>query len=158
MTIGEAEIMRSGKDIAILAIGNMVYPSLKAADELAKKGINAEVVNMRFVKPLDEKLLLSICDRFRHILTVEDHSIVGGFGSAVTEFITSRGYNTIHIKRHGIPDHFIEHGTIPQLHSMLKLDAPGIAEVAEELFNSAIHQSTVMEEAGAYGRNSSEKT
>jgi len=158
MTIGEAEIMRSGKDIAILAIGNMVYPSLKAADELAKKGINAEVVNMRFVKPLDEKLLLSICDRFRHILTVEDHSIVGGFGSAVTEFITSRGYNTIHIKRHGIPDHFIEHGTIPQLHSMLKLDAPGIAEVAEELFNSVIHQSTVMEEAGAYGRNSSEKT
>ena len=158
MNVGESELLRRGKDIAILAIGNMVHPALSAAGELAKKDIEAEVVNMRFVKPLDEKLLSEVCGKFRCVMTVEDHSVLGGFGSAVSEFIASHGYHGVKIKHHGIPDNFIEQGTIAQLHAMLKLDAGGIAKTAEEFLNTAVNKSTIMEEEGAYGRNSSEKT
>jgi 1-deoxy-D-xylulose-5-phosphate synthase len=134
LDIGKAEVIRPGKDIAILAVGNMVYPSLKAAELLISEGINAEVVNMRFVKPLDHKLLEDVCKRFTHILTVEDHVMKGGFGSAVLEEISEMKYRDTLIHIHGISDEFIEHGTIAQLHSMLKLDAPGIASVAKDFF------------------------
>jgi len=130
--IGKAETMRQGNDIAILAIGNMVYPSLNAAEILAKEGIDAEVVNMRFVKPLDGDVIQNISKRFSHIITVEDHSIRGGFGSAVLESLSKFEFKNKHFKVHGIPDEFIEHGSIPELHAILKLDATGIANVVRD--------------------------
>jgi len=129
--IGKGEIVRKGNHIAILAVGNMVHYSLKAAEILSAKGIEAEIVNMRFIKPLDAKLLRHIFDSFPKIITVEDNTIVGGFGSAVSEFAVQYNYkNDIII--HGLPDRFIEHGKPEDLYEELKLDAKGIASVAEE--------------------------
>lgn len=132
--IGKGELLKDGSDIALLGIGNMVTNALKAAFELEKKGISAAVYNMRFVKPLDIILLKEIFDRFDKILTIEDNTIIGGFGSAVAEFAIQYGYKN-DVLLHGIPDKFIEHGTPAELHSMLKLDAEGIATVAMEFLN-----------------------
>jgi 1-deoxy-D-xylulose-5-phosphate synthase len=126
--IGKAEILKNGKDLAILAIGNMVYPSLKAAEKLSEYGIDAMVVNMRFVKPLDEALLDQIFEKFDKVVTVEENTIKGGFGSAVVEYAISKGVKNVEFLIHGLPDEFIEHGTQAELHRMLKLDPDGIVE------------------------------
>lgn len=133
MKIGEGEVVKEGKDIAILAIGNMVHNSTLAADTLIKKGIDVEVVNMRFVKPLDSDLLKNTFAKFNKIITIEDNSILGGFGSAVAEFAEQYGFKN-DILLHGLPDRFIEHGKPEELQEDLKLDAKGIAEVTEEFF------------------------
>ncbi len=134
VAIGKAEIVRSGKDVAILALGNMVSQSLKAADLLAKDGIEAEVVNMRFVKPVDESMIADICGRFANVLTVEDHVVDGGFGGAVLETIQRLGVRQPRIRLHGLPPSFIEHGSPAELAAMVKLDAPGIASVVKDFF------------------------
>ncbi len=130
--IGKGEIVKPGKDIAVLAIGNMVHNSLTAAEILKKeKNIDAEVINARFVKPLDRELMFDIFSRFDKIITVEDNTIVGGFGSAVSEFaIQNNLKNDILI--HGIPDRFIDHAKPEELHEELRLDAKGISEITEE--------------------------
>ncbi len=133
MRIGEGEVVKEGKDIAILAIGNMVHNSTAAADILKEKGIDVEVVNMRFVKPLDTDLLKSTFTKFNKVITIEDNSILGGFGSAVAEFAEQYGFKN-DILLHGLPDRFIEHGKPEELHESLKLDAKGIAEVTEDFF------------------------
>jgi 1-deoxy-D-xylulose-5-phosphate synthase len=134
LPIGKGEVVKEGKDVAILAIGNMVHNSLKAAEILSKKGIDAEIINMRFVKPLDADLLKSTFTKFKKILTIEDNSILGGFGSAVAEFAAQYNYKN-DILLHGLPDRFIEHGKPEELHQDLKLDDMGIAEVTEEFLN-----------------------
>ncbi len=134
--IGKAETVRTGKDVAILALGNMVHQSLKAAELLSKDGIEAEVVNMRFVKPVDETTIAGICGRFRNILTVEDHVVDGGFGSVVLETIQRTGLRSPRVRLHGIPGIFIEHGGPAELYAMLKLDAPGIASVVKDFFRT----------------------
>jgi 1-deoxy-D-xylulose-5-phosphate synthase len=136
LEIGKAETLRSGRDVAILAIGNMAPNALKSADLLSTEGIDAEVVNMRFVKPIDEELLRSIASRFETIVTVEDNVVHGGFGSAVLEVLAEGGHPNIAVKLHGVPDHFIEHGTPAELSRLLKLDASGIAEVTREFLRS----------------------
>ncbi|MBL8007857.1 MAG: 1-deoxy-D-xylulose-5-phosphate synthase [Ignavibacteria bacterium] len=137
--IGRGEIVKEGKDIAVLAIGNMVHNSLEAAKILSGIGIDAEVVNARFVKPLDRELLKDVFGRFDKIITVEDNTIVGGFGSAVSEFAVQ--YNLKNdILIHGIPDRFIEHGKPEELHADLKIDAAGIADVVKEfLYKEKVH-------------------
>jgi len=134
LEIGRGEIVRPGDDVAILAIGDMVYPALKAAELLSKDGINSEVVNMRFVKPIDDKLVQSVCSRFGYILTVENHIIHGGFGSAVLEAIASNLNPRVHVKVLGVPDEFIEQGTPQELLTMLKLDPSGIASTVKNFF------------------------
>jgi 1-deoxy-D-xylulose-5-phosphate synthase len=136
LEIGKGEIARPGKDLAILAIGNMVNHALGAAEILKDVGIEVEVVNMRFVKPIDDALIRSTAERFTAILTVEDNSINGGFGSAVLESLAQQGLNNITVKLHGLPDEFVEHGTPSELYRLLKLDVPGIAETAQELLLS----------------------
>ncbi|HXG38861.1 MAG TPA: 1-deoxy-D-xylulose-5-phosphate synthase, partial [Bacteroidota bacterium] len=134
--IGKAETVRTGRDVAILAIGNMTPNAIQAAELLSKEGIEAEVVNMRFVKPLDGELLTSLAARFDSVVTVEDNSIRGGFGSGVLEFFAAHELTNVSVKVHGIPDQFIEHGTPAELHRLLKLDAAGIAEVTKEFLTS----------------------
>jgi 1-deoxy-D-xylulose-5-phosphate synthase len=136
--IGKAEILREGNDIAILAVGSMVYPSLKASEKLSSYGIDAMVVNMRFVKPLDEELLDYVFERFDKVVTVEENTIRGGFGSAVLEYAAMRGVKNVKFLIHGIPDEFIEHGTQNELWRMLKLDPDGIVERIIEAFNFEI--------------------
>lgn len=135
MDIGKGEIIKAGKDVVILAIGNMVQNSLDAANILEESNISAEVVNARFVKPLDRELLLDVFSRFEKIITVEDNTIIGGFGSAVAEFAAQHNFKN-DILLHGIPDRFIEHGKPEELHAELKIDAIGISEVVKEFIIS----------------------
>lgn len=137
LPIGKGEIVRPGRSVAILAIGLMVQNALKAAALLEGQGISAEVVNMRFVKPLDAELVGEIARRFDHIITLEDNSIIGGFGSAVAECLAERKVTNVQLKIHGIPDHFVDHGTPEELHRSLHLDPAGIAAVVAEFLHSA---------------------
>lgn len=143
LPIGKGEIVRPGRDVAILAIGNMVGASVKAAELLQKDGIDAEVVNMRFAKPIDTELVAALCRRFAYLLTVEDHVVSGGFGSAVLEAIGEDDRQRVHVRIHGVPNEFVEHGTPAELHAMLKLDAPGIASVVKNFFRSKSNPASV---------------
>ncbi|MBI2428705.1 MAG: 1-deoxy-D-xylulose-5-phosphate synthase [Ignavibacteriales bacterium] len=141
--IGKSEVLRTGQDVAILAIGTMVNQSLKAAELLEKDGILAEVVNMRFVKPLDTEMLESISNRFATVITVEENSVVGGFGSAVAEkFIEMKKFN-LHLKFHGLPDGYIEHGSPSDLWKLTQLDPVGIASVVKDFYRQHSHPHTI---------------
>jgi 1-deoxy-D-xylulose-5-phosphate synthase len=136
LEIGKGEIVRSGKDVAILALGNMVPNSLQAAGILSSEGLEAEVVNMRFVKPLDDALVATIASRFDALVTVEDNTVNGGFGSAVLESLNKQNCTGVSVKVHGLPDSFVDHGTPSELHKMLQLDGPGIAAVVRTFLSS----------------------
>jgi 1-deoxy-D-xylulose-5-phosphate synthase len=127
------EVLRKGKDLLILAAGSMVYPATDAASELSTEGIEAEVINCRIIKPLDEKLLLSSLKRFDKILTVEENVLSGGFGSAIAEFIFEKGIQKIDLRRSGIPDKFIEHGSRKELLNLLGLDKEGIVKAVKQM-------------------------
>ncbi|MBM4129243.1 MAG: 1-deoxy-D-xylulose-5-phosphate synthase, partial [Nitrospira sp.] len=131
--IGEAEVLRDGEDVAIIAIGNTVNPSITAAERLEKEGIHAMVVNARFVKPLDRKLLLSVASRIKRIITVEENVLKGGFGSAVLELFSEEEVHNIRVKRLGIPDEFTEHGHQIELRRKYGLDEEGIYSAAFSL-------------------------
>jgi 1-deoxy-D-xylulose-5-phosphate synthase len=134
--ISKAETLRTGKDIALLAVGNMVSNAVSAAALLLDDGIDAEVVNMRFVKPLDEQLVRSLAQRINCFVTIEDNVIHGGFGSGVLETLSCLDISNVAVKVHGLPDKFIEHGSLTELHRMVKLDAAGIAEIAKKHLHS----------------------
>ena len=131
--LGRWETLKKGKDLLILAIGSMVYPALDAATELSSEGIEAEVVNCRTLKPMDEELLLSCLKEFDKVITLEENVLSGGFGSAIAEFIFEKGIKGIELKRIGIPDKFIEHGSRKELLKLLGLDKEGIIKTAKEM-------------------------
>ena len=128
--IGKAEVLREGQDLLILALGASVYPALEAARELEKQGFSATVVNARFVKPLDEPLILSLAAQHGRVLTVEENVVAGGFGSAVLELLADHDLFGVTVKRLGIPDIFVEHGTQDILRKKYGLDAAGILKSA----------------------------
>jgi len=127
------EILKKGKDLLILAIGSMVYPALEAASELSSEGIEAEVVNCRILKPLDEEYLLSSLKSFDKVLTVEENVLSGGFGSTVAEYLLEKGTGKVQLKRIGIPDKFIQHGSRKKLLNLLGLDKEGIIKAGKEM-------------------------
>jgi 1-deoxy-D-xylulose-5-phosphate synthase len=116
--VGKGEIKRTGRKIAILAFGSMVKPALDAAEKL-----DATVVNMRFVKPLDTELVLRMAATHELIVTVEEHQIMGGAGSAVLEALATTNAKALLL---GLPDRFIDHGDSAKLLSSVGLDAAGI--------------------------------
>lgn len=130
--IGKGEIIEKGTDAAILAIGNMVDTGLKARAALALEGIDAEVINARFVKPLDSELLKDVFSRHKKVISLEDNVITGGFGSAVLEFMNQQNIKDVDIIVHGLPDKFVDHGTPDELFRDLKLDSAGIAEIIKD--------------------------
>lgn len=123
--IGKAEILKTGEDVALLAYGLMVHYALIASEKLESQGIHCEVVNMRFAKPLDKVLLDDIASKFRKVVTLEENSVIGGFGSGVLEYFSEKNYKN-DILRLGLPDKFVEHGTQEELHKMLGIDPDGI--------------------------------
>lgn len=125
--LGKSEILKEGKDIAILTVGSMVNTSLSAAKILSEKNRHALVVNARFVKPLDEKLIMDLAKRCKYLVTVEENVLRGGFGSAVLELIKEKGLN-VNVKCLGLPDKFIEHGKREELLAMHGLNAESIAD------------------------------
>jgi 1-deoxy-D-xylulose-5-phosphate synthase len=126
LPIGKGEVLRNGNDLLVLAIGNRVQPALDAAEILADSGISTTVVNARFVKPLDDQLILPLASRIGKVITVEDGVLMGGFGSAVSEMFTDSGLTDVQVKRLGIPDQFIEHGDVKTLYEQCGLDEEAI--------------------------------
>ena len=131
LPIGEAVVRRDGGDVAIMAVGKMVGVALDAARRLESEGISASVVDARFVKPLDPRLA-EIAARHRGVVTVEDGTTVGGFGSAVAELLAAAG-TPVPVRRLGIPDRFVEHGAQGLLLASLGLDPEGVASAAAEI-------------------------
>jgi 1-deoxy-D-xylulose-5-phosphate synthase len=132
LEIGKGEQLIDGSDICIVAIGSTVHPALQAAETLRQKGISAGVINARFVKPLDEELILSAASKTGRILTVEENLLQGGFGSAVLELFSVKQVRDVKIRRLGIPDSYVEQGSQAQLRKDLGIDAAGIAEAVEK--------------------------
>jgi 1-deoxy-D-xylulose-5-phosphate synthase len=131
--IGKGEILKKGNDILILAIGSTVYPSLCAAKRLEKIGINAAVINSRFLKPLDEDLICEWAEKSLKVLTVEENVLQGGFGSAVLELFQESGLFSVRVVRLGIPDVFVEHGPQSLLRANYEIDEDGIFDKAKEI-------------------------
>ncbi|HOX26334.1 MAG TPA: 1-deoxy-D-xylulose-5-phosphate synthase [Candidatus Krumholzibacteria bacterium] len=131
LAIGRARTLRTGDNLALLAIGSLVQPARKAADVLARQGIEAELVDMRFVKPLDDGLLADIWQRHRLVVTVEENVLAGGFGAAVLEWAQRHAAaENPHVVCLGIPDCFQDQASRNELLGMLGLDADGIARSA----------------------------
>ena len=126
--IGKAEVLRKGADGVLLAYGAMVYRCLHAAEKLSEKGIEVTVVNARFAKPLDKTLILDLVRNHKLIATVEDHALMGGFGSAVLELVSEEREDAGKVIRMGIPDRFIEHGPRNLILKNIGLDEDGIAD------------------------------
>jgi 1-deoxy-D-xylulose-5-phosphate synthase len=123
--IGTWERLKDGMDIAIVACGNTVYPALSAAMELEGEGIHCSVINGRFVKPMDREMLVSLAQEVPKIMTVEENVLIGGFGSGVMEILSEEGI-TIPVKRLGIPDAFLPHGSQGSLRKSIGIDKEGI--------------------------------
>jgi 1-deoxy-D-xylulose-5-phosphate synthase len=141
--IGKAEIIRRGEDVAMLAIGAMVAPALEAAQKLASSGIEATVVNARFAKPLDSELIVDLASRIKRVVTVEENTLSGGFGSSVVDLLQRAGVSNIQIKSIGLPDEFIEQGEQTILRSKYGLDTKMIAEQVLSLFPALAPNSLI---------------
>jgi 1-deoxy-D-xylulose-5-phosphate synthase len=126
LPVGKGELIKDGSDLTIVAAGPVVNEALVAAENLSNEGIDCAVINARYIKPLDSKLIASQLSKTDYLLTIEEGSLMGGFGSAVLEFIHSSDFPDIKARCLGIPDRFIEHGTQEQLRSILKIDTSGI--------------------------------
>jgi len=133
--VGKGEILREGGDIAILAIGATVAPALEAAEELASNGIEATVVNGRFAKPLDSELITGLASHIKRLITVEENTLSGGFGSNIVNLVQKSGITDVQVRSIGIPDEFVEHGTQAILRSKYGLDAKGIVKQALTLLS-----------------------
>jgi len=142
--LGKAELLKEGEDLLILAVGASVYPALKAAGDLEKRGFNATVVNARFIKPLDDNLILTLAASHGRVLTVEENVVAGGFGSAVLELLADQGLFGVAVKRLGIPDTFVEHGSQDILRQKFGLDAAGILQGALELLEQPAQKKKVV--------------
>ncbi len=133
LEIGRGDLLRDGRDVAIVGIGQTVLPALRAAADLSSLGIDAAVVNARFVKPLDRDLLREVFIRVPNLITVEDHSLAGGFSSAILEFMAEEGISNLHVRRLGVPDRFIPHGTQDELRKLCGFDKEAITQTALQL-------------------------
>lgn len=126
LPIGQGELLRDGTDVAIVGVGSLLYDALKAAEILEHEGISVAVANARFVKPLDTALLDGIAARFKHIVTLEENTLIGGFGSAVVEYLAQQNAPA-RISMIGLRDEFIEHGSPKELYEQQGLTVNGIA-------------------------------
>jgi 1-deoxy-D-xylulose-5-phosphate synthase len=133
--LGKAEVIRQGRDGTILAVGAMVQQALSAADQLAAEGIEVQVVNARFIKPLDLNLLANVFKSSKFVVSLEEGALAGGYGSAVLEAACEHGWDTRIFRTIGIPDRFIEHGDRNELLASVGLDAPSIASTCRKLLD-----------------------
>jgi 1-deoxy-D-xylulose-5-phosphate synthase len=136
--VGKSEVLKYGGDVAILALGASVAPSLEAAAELAAHGIQATVINARFAKPIDTACINELAGRIKRIVTVEENVLNGGFGCSVASLLQESAPCSVVLKTIGIPDEFVEHGTQSTLRAKYHLDAKGIAQKVMELFPESI--------------------
>ena len=135
LPIGQGELLREGADGVIVALGSRVSPALEAARVFAEEtGKEVAVFNARFVKPLPEAQLLELAASQPFILTVEENALAGGFGSAVLELLADRGaLGGLRLRRLGVPDQFVEHGSQKELRARLGINRDGILEALRGL-------------------------
>ncbi|HLT08601.1 MAG TPA: 1-deoxy-D-xylulose-5-phosphate synthase [Cyclobacteriaceae bacterium] len=141
--LGQGRIIREGEEVAILTIGHIGNYAVEATNALAKEGLNPAHYDMRFVKPLDETMLHEVFTKFKKVVTVEDGCLMGGFGSAVLEWMVDNGYSS-QVKRLGIPDRVVEHGEQIQLHAECSFDPQGIMNTVRELSSVHATKSTLV--------------
>jgi 1-deoxy-D-xylulose-5-phosphate synthase len=137
LPIGKGELLREGKDILLLPIGNRVTPSMDAAMGLEKLGIDAAVINPRFIKPMDSELILEWTKKTGKIVTVEDNAAMGGFGSAVLELLAGHHLSHVKVRNLGYTDRYMEHATQEILWKKAHIDAPSIINAAMELIDDS---------------------
>jgi 1-deoxy-D-xylulose-5-phosphate synthase len=130
--IGKGQKLKDGNDVAIISIGHHGNYAMEAAVMLSKENISAAVYDMRFLKPIDEELLHEIFKKFPKIITVEDGTIIGGLGTAVTEFMVDYNYQSS-IKKLGIPDNFVEQGSLSELYAECGYDVDGIVKAVKQI-------------------------
>ena len=130
--IGQGRIIKEGEEVAILTIGHIGNYAVTATNMLAEEGLNPAHYDMRFVKPLDESLLHEVFGKFKKVITVEDGCLMGGFGSAVLEWMVDHGY-AAQVRRMGIPDAIIEHGEQIELYRECGFDPEGIAQAVRDM-------------------------
>jgi len=132
LPVGSWETCKQGQDIAILAVGPMVYTALSAADKLNDENLKVEVINCRFIKPMDTACLVNIKNKFKNIISIEEGTINGGFGDGVASWLLENGYSGS-LKRLGLPDSYVEHGTRDQILKQLGLDVEGLVLSIEQM-------------------------
>jgi 1-deoxy-D-xylulose-5-phosphate synthase len=137
LPIGRGRKLKDGRDLAILSIGHPGNFAQAAIRELRTQGMDPAHYDMRFVKPLDEALLHEVFSRYDKVITVEDGTVKGGFGSAVLEWMHANNYQA-QVKILGIPDRLVEHGTPKELHRECAYDAQGIADTAREMLRTTV--------------------
>jgi 1-deoxy-D-xylulose-5-phosphate synthase len=136
LPIGKGEVMREGSDAVIFAIGNEVWPAVRASEILLKEGLRVAVVNGRFIKPLDDELIRRFCTPGAKVVTVEEGSLAGGFGSALQERCEQLGLGGFEIHRIGIPDEYVSHGAQDVLRAQYDLHPEGIAARVRRLVDA----------------------
>jgi len=139
LPVGKAEMLRDGHDMIFLAYGSMVSVAMEASRILVEDGIDAGVVNMRFAKPLDTELLSELSRQTSLLVTVEEGSVMGGFGSAVLEWLSASDLlSRVRVRMVGIPDHYVEHGAPAILRESVGLTAPQLAELARKSLQTPV--------------------
>jgi len=133
LEIGKAEMILEGKDISLISIGFMLKETRQAAEILKKEGIKAEVINARFVKPLDEKMILKSLKKTGKGITLEENALIGGFGSGILELLEDKGMNEIQIHRIGAPDEFIGYDSPTNIKKQFGMDAESIVKKTKEM-------------------------
>ncbi|PJJ54543.1 1-deoxy-D-xylulose-5-phosphate synthase [Hymenobacter chitinivorans] len=142
IAVGTGRVVREGEGVAILSIGHIGNYAAKATQQLAAEGLSVGHYDMRFAKPLDEELLAAALSKYKAIVTVEDGCLPGGFGSAILEFMADHGYS-VPVKRLGIPDRIVEHGTQDELYKECGFDAAGIAAAVREMAGKVTAKAAV---------------
>ena len=133
LAIGKGEVLQEGSDLAIIAIGSAVNPAFAAVKRLSEEGFNIKVINARFVKPLDEELILKTVATIKKIITVEENVLQGGFGSAVLELLAEKNITGVGVKRLGLPDEFVHHASQAEQRDKYALNEEGIIRAIREM-------------------------
>ena len=124
--LGRAEILKEGKDISIIAIGKTVARAMEVSNMLEKNKISAEVINARFLKPLDKEIIKNSINKTKFVITIEDGTIINGLGTAIKELIVNEKIKEVEIKSYAYPDEFIKHGEVSELEKLYHQDSKSI--------------------------------
>jgi len=153
LPIGRGEVVRGGGDVVLFAYGSMVPAAMEAAAILDTLGVDCGVVNARFAKPLDTELLAHVLEMTPRVLTIEEHLVTGGFGSAVLEAVQAANLDASRVRVHAIPDRFIEHAPQATQRASLGLDAHGIIDAVLHHFPDLPRRDAVVEQAESRERS-----
>ena len=126
--LGKAEIIKEGKEISIIAIGKTVARAMEVSNMLEKNKISAEVINARFLKPLDKEIIKNSINKTKFVITIEDGTIINGLGTAIKELIVNEKIKEVEIKSYAYPDEFIKHGEVSELEKLYHQDSKLIYE------------------------------